>query len=170
METLEAIFSRRSIRKYKDKPVDSEKVKVILKAGMYAPSAANRQPWGFIVVNKKSILRKVIEFHPYANMLEEASLAIVVCGDTKKQLSTGYWPVDCAASTQNILLAAHGLGLGAVWVGIYPREERMNATAALFNLPSSVIPFSIIAVGHPNEEKKDPDRFDEKNIHYNSWH
>jgi nitroreductase len=169
MDILDAIFTRRSIRKFKQQKISEKSVEVMLKAAMYAPSAANTQPWEFIVINKKHILYRIMEFHPYAKMLAETDTAILVCGDTHRQLADGYWPVDCAAATQNILLAAHGLGLGAVWLGIYPRKEREEETIRLFNLPSHIEPFSIVALGYPNEEKHDPDRFDEIKIHLNEW-
>lgn len=169
MDVLEAIFSRRSIRKYTNKKISSQSVTLLLKSAMYAPSAANTQPWEFIVINKKSLFRKIMEFHPYAKMLEEADHAILVCGDTKKQLSEGYWPVDCAAATQNMLLAAHGLGIGAVWLGIYPRKERKEAVCELFSLPANIEPFSIVAFGYPNETVEVPERYDETRVHFNAW-
>jgi len=124
MDLIEGIFTRRSIRKYTNQTITDEQIELLIKAGMYAPSASNQQPWHFIVINKREILNKIRDVHPYAKMLSEAQLAILVCGDHDLELSKGYWVVDCSAATQNILLAAHGMGLGAVWLGVHPREER----------------------------------------------
>jgi len=102
-------------------------------------------------------------------MLSQAALAILVCGDEERELSKGYWVVDCSAATQNILLAAHDLGLGAVWLGIHPREERKNEVRKIFNLPQNIQPMSIVSIGYPDEEKENPERFKPERIHYNKW-
>lgn len=169
MDLLDGIFTRRSIRKYTKKEITKEHIDTILKAGMYAPSARNQQPWHFIVVTERETLNKIKDIHPYAKMLSESQLAILVCGDEELELSKGYWVVDCSAATQNILLAAHGLGLGTVWLGLHPREERKDAISKLFNLPSHIQPLSLISVGYPGEFKEDPERFKPERIHYNAW-
>ncbi len=169
MEILEGIITRRSIRKYTDKKISDDQVQMLLKAGMYAPSARNQQPWHFLVITDRKVLNQLSEIHPYAKMLTEAQLAIVVCGDETLELSTGYWVVDCSVATQNILLAAHGMGLGAVWLGLHPREERKQAIRDFFKLPDHIQPLSIISVGYPNEIKEMPDRFKTERIHYNKW-
>ncbi len=169
MDLIEGIFTRRSIRHYLNKEVSQQQIDTILKAGMYAPSANNQQPWHFIVVKDRELLNKIKEVHPYAKMLSEASMAILVCGDTHIELSKGYWVVDCAAATQNMLLAIHGLGLGGVWLGIHPREERIDEIRRIFSLPENVNPLSAIAVGYSNEEKGMPERYKPERIHYNSW-
>ena len=166
---INAILKRRSIRRYSGKPVNKSTVELLLKAGMYAPSARNQQPWHFIVITDRDLLTRITEIHPYAGMLSGAELAILVCGDEDLELSKGYWSVDCAAATQNILLAAHSIGLGAVWLGVYPREERQKDIRELFNLPGHVHPFSLISVGYPAEEKSVPERFKEDRIHMNQW-
>jgi len=166
---IDAILKRRSIRKYSGKTVDKSGIHLLLKAGMYAPSARNEQPWHFIVIDDRGLLKRIREVHPYASMLSDAALAILVCGDENLELSKGYWPVDCSAATQNILLAAHALGLGAVWLGVYPRQERQSAINKIFELPSHVQPFSLISIGHPAEEKAIPDRFKEDRIRWNEW-
>lgn len=112
MDLIEGILTRRSIRKYKQGQVSQNQINTILKAGMYAPSARNQQPWHFIVITDRDILNQIMQVHPYAGMLSEAQLAILVCGDKTLELSKDYWVVDCSAATQNILLAAHGIGLG----------------------------------------------------------
>lgn len=169
MEIIEGIITRRSIRKYTSQKISDEQVQVLLKAGMYAPSARNQQPWHFIVINKREILNKIAGIHPYAKMLTEVRLAILVCGDEALELSSGYWVVDCSAATQNILLAAHGLGLGSVWLGLHPREERKQAVRELFKLPANIQPLSLISIGYPNESKEIPDRFKPERIHFNFW-
>ena len=169
MDALEAILTRRSIRQYTTKPVPDEFVTDLLKAGMSAPSAGNQQPWHFMVINDRNILNAIPQFHPYSSMLKEASLAILVCGDEKLEYHQGYWIQDCSAATENILIAAHALGLGAVWLGIYPREERVSGMRNLLALPAHVMPLSLISIGYPAEQKPPADRFDRKKIHYNRW-
>ena len=169
MKILETIVSRRSIRKYTNQAVSADIVNDLLKAGMYAPSARNQQPWHFIVFRDKQMMNNIVTVHPHASMLPTADLGILVCGDESLEKSPGYWPVDCAAATQNILLAAHDAGLGAVWLGVYPRSERQAAIKKLFFLPAEVHPFAIIAVGYPDEKKEQPDRFNTSRIHIEKW-
>lgn len=161
------LFTRRSIRKYRKEPVPEETVEYILRAAMAAPSARNLQPWHFMVINNRVILNKIAEIHPYAKMLLEAPLAIVVCGDTK--ISETYWVQDCSAASENILLAAKAKGLGSVWCGVYPRAKRVEQMKKLLNLPENIIPLNVIAIGFPAEHKPPADRFDKKKIHYNKW-
>jgi len=169
MEVLEAIFNRRSIRKYTDRPVGDDVVESLLKAAMYAPSAVNKQPWHYIVFRDREMMEKIILFHQNASMLRQADVAILVCWDEELQHDTGYGPVDCSAATQNILLAAYGLGLGSVWVGLYPRIQRMESVQALFALPQNIRPFSIVSLGYPAEDKKMPLRFNRDRIHFEKW-
>ncbi len=165
MDALEVIFTRRSIRSYTDEPVSEEEIRTLLEAGMSAPSARDRQPWHFIVVDRRERLNQIMEVHPYSKMLAEAPLAIVVCGDT--EVSPHYWQQDCSAATENILLAARALGLGSVWLGVYPK--RAEPIHKLFNLPAHIQPLCIIAIGHPAEEKGRVDRYDEAKVHHNTW-
>jgi len=169
VDALEAILTRRSIRRYTAEPVADDLIKKLLEAAMYAPSAHNQQPWQFIVIQDREVLNKIPEFHPYSSMLKSAPLAILVCGDSSRFKSPYFWPQDCAAATQNILLAARALGLGAVWMGVYPKENLMDGLRTLLNIPKEIFPFSLIAIGHPAEEKPKPERFDEQRIHYNKW-
>jgi nitroreductase len=169
MEVLDAIFNRRSIRQYTTEPVSDDTLEILLKAGMYAPSAVNKQPWEFIVFRSPETIRQIVDVHPNASMLLRANAAILVCWDENRQHDTGYGPVDCAAATQNILLAAHGLGLGAVWAGIYPRQQRMEAVHKIFNLPGHIQGFSLISLGYPAEQKAMPGRFDKSKIHLEKW-
>ena len=135
MDALEAIRTRRSIRKYEDKPVPEELVQSILAAAMSAPSANNTQPWHFVVITDRKLLAEVPKINPYAKMARNAPLAILVCGDVTLKQVPGYWVVDCAAAVENLLLAAHALGLGAVWTGVYPRQQRMDGLRRLLAAP-----------------------------------
>lgn len=169
MNLLDGIFTRRSIRKYTDKEVSDDLIKKLLKAGMSAPSAGNQQAWHFVVINDHKILDKIPNIHPYSQMLKQASLAILVCGNLEKETHKGYWVQDCSAVTQNILLAAHGLGLGAVWLGVHPREARVNGIKELLNLPEHIAPLSLVSIGYPAEGKPKAERYDEAKISYNKW-
>lgn len=169
MDAMQAILSRRSIRRYTDQPLPEALITDLLKAAMSAPSAGNQQPWQFVVINERGILDKIAQFHPYARMLLEAPAAILVCGDLKLETSKGYWVQDCSAATQNLLLAAHASGLGAVWLGVYPREERVVALRALLGLPEHIAPLALVAVGYPAESKPPSNRYDAARVRYNRW-
>lgn len=169
MKGLEAVLSRRSIRKYTDQPVPDEVVKQLLEAAMSAPSANNKQPWHFVVIRDREILDAIPTFHPYSRMLKEAALAILVCGDTQSQTLEGYWVQDCSAATQNILIAINALGLGGVWLGIYPREERVEGVRKLVGLPDHIMPLSLISIGHPAEKLPPSNRYDASRVHHNKW-
>ena len=169
MDALEMIFKRRSIRKYTSESVADDTIKVLLDAGMHAPSAKNLQPWHFIVVDEREMLDKLAVAHPYAKMLKQATLAILVCGDKNIQEMDGYIIQDCSAVTQNIMLAAHACGLGSVWLGMYPREERMKDVGTLLSIPDHILPVSLISIGHPDEVKDSPDRYKEDRIHRNRF-
>ena len=169
MDVFEAIFGRRSIRRYTQEEITENDIETLLKAAMYAPSAVNKQPWHFIVFRNRKTVEKIIAVHPNARMLQQADAAILVCWDELLEHDAGFGPVDCAAATQNILLAAHGLGLGAVWVGIYPRIQRIEALHKIFELPEHIKPFSVISLGHPAEQKPFPERFDHRKVHSEKW-
>jgi nitroreductase len=169
METMQAILSRRSIRRYTEEPVSGGLIEDLLKAAMNAPSAGNEQPWHFIVIDRRPMLDKLAEIHPYAKMLKQSSAAVIVCGDESMQKFRDFWVQDCSAASENMLLAAHALGLGAVWLGIYPAEKMVREIRDLLNIPPNIIPFSIISVGYPAEEKESKERFDASRIHSNTW-
>ncbi len=169
METIKAIMTRRSIRNYTTKQVSKPQVKKLLEAAMNAPSACNQQAWQFIVVSDRDILNAITKIHSYAQMLKTASCAIVVCGDIKAEQCKDYWVQDCSAATQNILLAAHALGLGAVWLGVYPRMERLKDLQKLLGLPKKVMPLSIISIGYPKDKVKSVKRYSAKKVHYEKW-
>jgi nitroreductase len=169
MDTLEAIRTRRSVRKYEGRPVPEEVVQQLLAAAMNAPSARNQQPWQFVVIDDGRILADVAEINPNAPMARNAPLGILVCGDLSLEKSPGYWVVDCAAAVQNMLLAAHALGLGAVWTGVFPREERMEGLRRLFKLPANVIAHSLVIVGHAAEHPSPHDNYRPDRVHRNGW-
>ena len=169
METLKAISTRRSIRQFTSQVISEDLVEKLLRAAMQAPSARNYQPWHFLVVNDRKMLNKLPLVHPYAEMMYQATMAILVCGDLKLEKSVEYCAINCSAATQNILLSAHDLGLGAVWLGVYPREERSKGLKNLFNLPDHIVPISLIACGYPAEKLDTEDRFKKERIHHNKW-
>ena len=169
MEVYEAITTRRSIRKYTAEAVPADLVKELLVAAMSAPSASNLQPWYFVVVNERPQLDALTTVLPYGQMLKEATLAIVVCGDCQRQGLEGFWVQDCSAATQNILLTAHARGLGAVWLGVYPRAERVQDIRRLLGLPEHVIPLCVVSIGYPAEHKDPANRYDEARVHYHRW-
>lgn len=169
MNALEVIYTRRSVRDFKPDSVSKEDMMDLLKAGMQAPSAKNEQPWHFVVINDLNLLHAIPEFHPYSKMLFQAPLAILVCSDRSLEKKRTSWLMDCSAATQNILLAAHAKGLGAVWLGIFPDSERVFGMQNLLNLPETVRPVSLVAVGHPASRPQPENRFNEDRIHYNHW-
>jgi len=170
MDAMDAIMTRRSIRAYTDEPIGEDLVEATLKAAMAAPSAGNQQPWHFVVVDDRATLDAIPEYHQYSAMLRQAPLAIVVCSDGGQPGGLdAYWPQDCAAATENLLLAAHALGLGAVWLGVYPDTDRITRTRALLGLPDNITPFCIIAMGHPAEPAGPADRYEASRVHRNRW-
>lgn len=169
MEALEAIKNRRSIRKFKPLEIPKEIQRELLDAAMLAPSAGNEQPWQFIVIDDRKILEKIPLICPTAAMCRQSPLAILVCGDRNFEKYPDFWVQDCSAATQNILLAAHSLGLGAVWAGVYPLKERMEGFVKMFALSEEITPFALIALGYPDEEPSPARRFKEDRVHYNRW-
>jgi len=163
------IFRRRSIRVFKNKPVETDKTDLLLKAGLCAPSARNKQPWYFIAVDDRSQLDKIEKVHPYAKMLKQAPLAIIVCGDFNLEENEAYLVQNCSAATQNVLLMATELGLGSVWLGVYPRDNRMQGLNKILNLPKHILPISLIAIGYPDEKKSEHSEFDLSKTKHNSF-
>ena len=168
---LENIHSRKSVRQYTSEPVSESDIQTILKAAMAAPSAVNFQPWRFVVVTEREQLDAMAEILPYAKMLRQAPAAIVVCGETLWMggNENPYWQQDCAAATQNLLLAVEALGLGAVWTGVYPNQDLYPKLHNYLNLPSTVQPFCCIPVGHPAGNEQPKDKWKPENIHYGKW-
>ncbi|WP_147820632.1 nitroreductase family protein [Salidesulfovibrio onnuriiensis] len=169
MDIFEALHNRRSIRKFEDKSVSDEDLKAILEATMMAPSAGNAQPWQFVVVTDREKLEAVTKINQYAQMAPKAPVSILVCGDLSLEKYAGYWVQDCSAAIQNMLLAACGKGLGTVWTGIYPMEDRVAGFRELFKLPENVVPLGLIVLGHPAQTPKSESRYRQERIHYNEW-
>lgn len=169
MDALKAIKTRRSIREYSSEKVDESHILEILEAAMCAPSAGNQQPWHFVVVDDRKILDEIHEVHPYSSMLKQVSVAVVVCGDTKAEKFKGFWVQDCSAAVENMLIAANAKGLGAVWLGVYPREERVKGIQRILSLPEYVIPLAVVPLGYPLKKPPQIDRFNRSRIHRNRW-
>lgn len=169
METFEAILTRRSIRKYTDKKIESTILDKLVKAGMFAPSAMNYRPWHFMIIDKREILDALFEINTHAEMLKEAQAAIMICGDRNFEGNEGLLIQNCSAATQNILLQAHAEGLGAVWVGIYPFEALVKGVKSYFNLPKHILPISIAVLGYPAENPEPDERYEVNKLHTNGW-
>lgn len=169
MDILEAIYTRKSIRKFTGEKISEENLKALLKAGFCAPSAHNKKPWHFVVIRDESTLESIAKAHPYAKMLPDAGCGIIVCGDKEKEEMTGFLVEDCSGAIENILLAAHGIGLGAVWCGLYPVPELTKLVEDVLNLPGNIVPVGMVVVGAKNEERKVKDRYDEDRVHFDKW-
>lgn len=167
-QLISLIMGRRSIRKYTGEKIPDGDIKVLLEAAMNAPSAHNKQPWHFIVVDDRAVLNRITEYHQYSKMLEHASHAIVVLGDNQVQ-DTDFWIHDCAAATENILIAAHAMGYGAVWLGVHPHEALIKGTKDLFDVPSHVTPLGIVSLGVTTVEKPPRMNYNEDRVHRNNW-
>ena len=168
---IDNIMTRTSVRQFTDQPIAKDTLDLLVKAGMAAPSAINAQPWAFVVVDEKAILDSLNQVHEHAN-LKTATAAIIVCGDLKKAMEGDgqeYWVQDCSAATENILLAAHACGLGAVWCGVYPIKDRVKAVSEVLGLPDYIIPLNIITLGYPANPQEPKDKFKKENIHYQKW-
>ena len=169
---LETIMTRTSIRQYTDQSVEMEKIDAMLRAGMAAPTAVNAQPWHFVVVSDKAKLGELAAANPRAGMLKSAPLAIVVCGDMTKAMEgkgRQFWIQDCSAATENILLAAHSQGLGAVWTALYPMEERIQPVSEALKLPDTLIPLCTVVIGYPAEQPEPKDKWKPENVSYNEY-
>lgn len=171
METLKAISSRRSVRRFDNtKHISVDIIEKILHAGMYAPSAINQQPWHFVLLRNKEIINQIPTIHPHSNMCLQAPAVIVMCVDPSEAHYKEFWQQDMSASVQNILLAIRDLGLGGVWVGVYPNQDRVVGIQKLLNLPENIIPFALIPFGytevvqHELKERIKPER-----IHFDKW-
>ena len=169
MNVIEAIKTRRSIRQYTGEVINDEQLDIILRAGFQAPSAHNFQPQEYIAIRNKETLETIAKRHKYAIALPLAGCGIVVCGDKEKETREGSLIADCSASMQNILLAAHELGLGAVWIGLHPVESFTKMISEVLNIPENIIPIGIVAVGYPDVKKEAIDRYNEEKIHKEKW-
>lgn len=166
---MDSVMRRRSIRKYTDKEVSDDIVKELLRAAMSAPSAGSEEPWHFVVIKNRDILDEITKHHPSSWMLKDAPLGIMVCCDLNLQKYPGSWVQDCAAATENILIEVEEKGLGGVWLGVYPNDPVVSALKNLFNLPENIVPFSVVALGYPAENKSTPDRYNAGRVHYDKW-
>ncbi|MCD7898612.1 MAG: nitroreductase family protein [Bacteroides sp.] len=163
---MDNILSRKSVRKYQDKSIEPEKMDLLMRAGMAAPSGRDVRPWEFVIVNERARLDTMAASLPYAKMLTHAPCAIIVCGDSARSF---YWYLDCSAAAQNILLAAESIGLGAVWTAAYPYEDRMKVVSETLELPAHILPLCVIPVGYPDGEYQPKDKSDRSKIHYNKY-
>lgn len=169
---LDAISTRTSIRAYQDRPVGADTVELLLRAAMSAPSARNRQPWAFIVVDDKALLRQLADSLPYAQSAAAAPMAVVVCGvltESQGATNAGWWVQDAAAASENLLLAAHAVGLGAVWTGVYSYEDRVRAVRNVLGLPRHVVPLNVIPIGYPAENPAPKQKWDPAKVRRNGW-
>lgn len=169
MDALQAIFTRRSVRHFTTRPVEPAQVETLLRAAMSAPSSGNAQPWEFAVIDERAVLDEIAAFHASGAVVQEAQMGILVCGAPAREKNPGRWVMDCANATQNMLLAAHAIGLGAVWLGIYPDPRRMEGMTRVMCLPEGVISVALVALGYPAETPAQVDRFDPQRVHYNHW-
>ena len=165
---MNSIFIRRSVRTYLDKPVEQEKIETLLRAAMQAPSAGSQQSSEFLVVQDAAALRQLSQMSPYSGLLAKAPLAIVLLGNTERMKLSENWEQDLGAAAENLLLEATELGLGAVWLGVHPLNERIDAVKAQFSLPEKLRPFAVVAVGYPKEENANHfvDRWNAERVHY----
>ena len=166
------IMTRTSIRKFTDQPVEAEKVEQMLRAAMAAPTAVNKQPWHFVVVDDKEVLNQLGGPGRRGDMLRNAPLAIVVCGNMEKALDgpgRDFWVQDVSAATENLLLAAHALGLGAVWTGAYPITERAGQIAQVLGMPETIIPLCVVVIGYPDEQPTPKDKWKPENVSHNRY-
>lgn len=166
-DLIRTIFSRRSIRKYADRSVSEVDIRTLLEAAMAAPSASNRKPWHFIVVDEREVLDQLADAHPYGKMLFHAPLCIAVCGDVS--ISSSYWVQDCSAATENLLLAAAALGLGAVWLGVFPNDDRVAFVRRILDIPPGAFPLNLVSIGYPDERKEPRTQYDRSRVHRGRW-
>ena len=170
---LDNIFSRKSVRSFTEAPVDKEILDTLVRAAMAAPTGRDMRPWQFVIINEREMMDSLSKKLPYAKMLTQAQAAIVVCGDMSVTDKEGNpscnWTFDCSAATENLLLAAEAMGLGAVWTGVHPYESRLAAVTSALGLPEHIIPLNLIPIGYPKGAPQPKDKFNQKQIHYNGW-
>lgn len=173
MDTIQAIMTRVSTRQFSDELISDTTLRTILEAGMAGPSAVNARPWQFIVVQDKDMLNRMADVNGRAaEPLRRAALGVLLCGDLSRafERAPDYWVVDGTIACQNMILAAHAMGVGSVWLGTWPQEEKVQGQAKLFSLPEHIVPHSIVAFGYPaGEVKVQPDRYEEDLVHMEKW-
>jgi nitroreductase len=171
-DTLKTIFKRKSVRSFKDTAVSQEQLMVLVKAGMAAPTAVDKRPWDFIVITDKAVLKRLADVLPHAKMAATSGAAIVVTGDLKRQFggeSAVFWMLDCSAASENILLAAESMGLGAVWTAVFPDQERISSVRKILGIPENVMPLNLIPIGVPAGDTQAKDKFNPQQIHKDRW-
>lgn len=170
-DALTVILERKSVRHYTADPVSNEDIEKILQAAMAAPAAVHMLPWKFVVIKERYLLEKLSKGLPFAQMLKQAPVAIVVCAVPEEAAmhSEVYAVLDCACASENILLAAEALGLGGVWTAVYPNKEIIDFVKETLEIPDRVIPLNIIPIGHPAGDEVTKDKYDKKNIHWEKW-
>lgn len=170
---IENILTRTSVRQYDTtRTISPDTVETLLRAAMSAPTAVNKQPWQFVVLDNREAIDSLSEYLPYAKMLEHAPLAIVTCGDLTQAIEgegETYWIQDVSAATENLLLAAHALGLGAVWTGVYPIAERVAGVQKALAMPDSIVPLAVVPIGYPAMEQAPKDKWKPEKVHYNKY-
>lgn len=169
MDVFEALFTRRSIRKYTDQPVSDADVETMLKAAMLAPSAKNERPWAFVVVRDAGLREELSEATPYVKMAAQAPVVIVVCGDLNEDKAGGRWVQDCSAAIENLLIAARGLEIGTVWCALHPDAERVAKVRGILGIPEHVVPLGLVCAGHPAQPFAEASRFMPERIHRERW-
>jgi nitroreductase len=166
---MNAVLTRMNVRSYTDRAVSPACVRKLLQAAMAAHSAGDERPWHFVVIEDSITRERIAAFHPLADIVLQAPVAILVCGDQTLQKHSGFWVQDCAAATEHILIEAQAMGLGAMWLGIYPVEGRVQNFRKLLDLPSHVVPFALTPVGYPAEQNAPQCRYDESRVHFDRW-
>lgn len=169
---LDNIMTRTSVRAYSERGVSEQQMDTLLKAAMAAPTAGNKQPWRFVVINDKKILKSIAEKFETMTMAEHAPVAVVACGDVTATFDgegRDYWVQDVSAASENLLLAAHAMGLGAVWCGIYPLQERVKDFSTMLGLPENIVPMACICIGYPKGKSEPKDKWKPQNVRYNNW-
>ena len=170
MNTMEALLTRRSVRQYRPDPIPPAVIRQVLDAAMHAPSGSNEQPWHFVVIDDRRLLDAIPAIHSAAEMAEGAPLGILVCGDPRLEKVRDMWLLDCAAATENLMLAAWEHGVGSVWTGISHRPRRVEAFRRLLGLPEEIVPFALVVLGYPAvEPPRAVERYREDRVHANAW-
>lgn len=171
-DVLAVIHQRKSVRSYTGEPVGLPELRELVRAGFAAPTAGNARPWAFVIVTERARLDALADAMPYGKMLKKAPAAIAVCGVEsafRSGESREMWVQDCSAATENILLAAEGTGLGAVWLGVYPYKDRSASISSILKLPEGIVPFSLISVGHPAGTEKPKQKYDPSRLFLQQW-
>ena len=169
MDAIHAIMTRRSTRQFTDEPVTAEQLETLLRAAMAAPSAGNQQPWRFVVARDADVRARLAVATQYSSPMGRSPLGIVVLADTRENKHPGYWVQDCSAAVENILLAAHALGLGGVWIGVHPHEEREAHVREIVGAPDGLAALCMIAIGHPASAGPEVDRFNPEHVRNERW-